>query len=161
MSDVQHQGSLTVVQLLRLSRLPIRSLQNGAVPFCDIHEVLRSVSHDPIKSQRPASFSVSEPTRLSTNTRIVPSSSCIEGKPAVKPCSYRLSPSYILSRPRASLILNSSNKATHLFASLSLLMSHRTTVPPPECAFLTPTPRRWSLSVCSARLAHLLLSLWL
>ena len=45
-SGVQHQGSPTVVQLLRLLHLPIRSFQNGAVPFGNIHEVPRSVPHD-------------------------------------------------------------------------------------------------------------------
>ena len=40
--------------------------------FGDMHEVLRSVPHNPTKSQWPASRS---------NTRIAPSSSCVEGKP--------------------------------------------------------------------------------
>ena len=54
-------------------------------------------------SQWLASYSLRDPICLSMNARIVPSSSCVEGKPAVKPCSYRSSPSYILSRPRTSL----------------------------------------------------------
>ena len=46
-----------------------------------------------------------EPNRLNTNTRIVQSSSCIEGKPAVKSCSYRPSPSYVLSLSHVRLLL--------------------------------------------------------
>ena len=46
MSGIQRQGSETTVRLPCRSRLPIRSLQNGAAPFSDIHEASRSVSHD-------------------------------------------------------------------------------------------------------------------
>ena len=62
----------------------------------------------PNQEPRPASCSVHELIHLSTNTRIVPSSSCVEGKPVVDPCSYRPSPSYVLSRPCAPLTPHSS-----------------------------------------------------
>ena len=141
-SGIQHQGSPTVMQL-HLLCLPIPgTLQNGAVPFGDMHETPGFVSHDPTKSQWPASCSVRETIRLSTNRRIVPSSSCVEGKPGVKPCSYRPSPRPVLSRPRASLTLNPSNKVTHLFASPPILTSHQTTVPPPGCGLLARNPGR-------------------
>ena len=69
----------------------------------DIHEASRLVSYDQrrVDGQRPAS--PREPNHLNTKTIIVPSPSCVEGKPAVKPCSYRPSPSYVLSRLRVSL----------------------------------------------------------
>ena len=87
-------------------RDPMQLLRASIVltdPLFDIHEArgpfLMTKPGD--KGQRLAS--PRESIRLSTNTRIVPSSSCVEGKPAVKPCSYRPSPSYVLSRPRVSL----------------------------------------------------------
>ena len=70
------------------------------------------------------------------NTRIVPFSSCVEGKPAVKPCSYRPSPSYVLSRPRASLTPHSC-----VPPDLSLT-SYRTTVPPLGRGLLAQNPGR-------------------
>ena len=59
--------------------------------------------HDSTKSQGQHLASPREPNRFNMNTRIVPSSLCVERKPAVKPCSYRPSPNHILSRPRAFL----------------------------------------------------------
>ena len=46
------------MQLPRQSRLPIRSLPNGAAPFGDIHEASRSVSHDQsrVDGQRLAQY---------------------------------------------------------------------------------------------------------
>ena len=72
-------------------------------PLFDVHEarVLFLMTQPRAKGQCLAS--PREPNRLNMNTRIVPSSSCVEGKPDVKPCSYRPSPNYVLSRPRASL----------------------------------------------------------
>ena len=87
-----------------------------------MHTKPRGPSHMTSQESMASVFSVREPNRLSTNTRIVLSSSCVEGKPAVKPCSYRPSPSYVLSPPRAPLTLHS---------CVPSLMSHRTTVPPP------------------------------
>ena len=85
------------------SSSPTRRSQNGAIPFGDIHEArcpsLTSQPRD--NGQRLAS--PREPNHISTNATIVPSSSCVEGKPAVKPCSYRPSPNYVLSQPHASL----------------------------------------------------------
>ena len=60
-----------------------RSLQNGNAPFGDIHEASWSVSHDQSRVIGQRLAPPSEPIRLSTNTRIVPSSSCVEGKPAI------------------------------------------------------------------------------
>ena len=88
-------------------RDPVRIIF-ASIVLTNRHEAPESVSHDPTKSQWPASCSVREPIRLSMNMRIVQSSSCVKGKPAVKPCSYRPSPNYVLSRPRASLTLHSS-----------------------------------------------------
>ena len=92
---------------LFLSCLLIRSLQNGAVLFSDINEAQRPchTTHPIVNDRRLAP--PRQPNRLNTNTKIVPSSSCVEGKSAVKPCSYRPSPSYIVSQPCASLTLHS------------------------------------------------------
>ena len=100
------------------------SLQNGAAPFGDIHEASKSVSHDPAKSQWPMSALPREPICLSTNTRIVPSSSCIKGKPAVMPCSYTPSPSSVVSRPRASLTPNSKPTKPKLLPSDVTPLNH-------------------------------------
>ena len=58
-SGIQQKGSPTIVQLLHLLCLLIRSLQNGTVPFDDIHEVPRSVPHDQprVDDQRLAQYS--------------------------------------------------------------------------------------------------------
>ena len=71
-------------------------------PLFDIHEARGPffMTQPRAKGQRLAS--PREPNRLSMNTRIVPPSPCIKGKLAVNPCSYRLSPRYVLSRPHAS-----------------------------------------------------------
>jgi len=72
-------------------------------PLFDTHEAQGPflMTQPRAKDQRLASPCVS--IFLSTNTRIVLSSSCVEGKTAVKPYSYRPSPNYVLSRPRAFL----------------------------------------------------------
>ena len=84
------------VQLLRASIVLTDTL-------FDIHEALSPFLTIQPRAKGQRVPSPREPNRLNTNTRIMPSSSCIEGKPAVKPCSYKLSPSYALSQPRASL----------------------------------------------------------
>ena len=82
------------MQLLRASILltdPLFVIHKAQGPF---------LTNQPrAKGQRLAS--PREPNRLNTNKIIVPSSSCVEGKPAVKPCSCRPSPNYVLSQPRA------------------------------------------------------------
>ena len=96
-------------------RDPVQLLRASIVftdPLFDKHEAPGSVSYNPTKIQWPTSCSVREPIRLSMNMRIVQSSSCVEGKPAVKPCSDRPSPSYVLSRPCASLTQMQPTKQT-------------------------------------------------
>ena len=87
-------------------RDPVQLLRASIVltdPLFDIHEFRGPflMAHPRAKGQRLASSR--ESNRLSTNTRIMRSSSCVEGKLAVKPCSYRPSLSYVLSRLCAPL----------------------------------------------------------
>ena len=90
MSGIQHQGSETPCSC-SVRRLSITN------PLSDIHEALRPVAYNQPRVDGQRLASPHEPNRLSTNTRIVPCSSCIKGKPAVKPCSFRPSPRYVLS----------------------------------------------------------------
>ena len=95
-SNIQHQGPRDPVQLLRLSIVltgPLFDIHKARGPFL--------MTQPRAKGQRLAS--PYEPNRLNTNTRIVPSSLCVEEKPVVKPCSYKPPPIYVLSRPRVSL----------------------------------------------------------
>ena len=97
MSGTQHQGSPTIVRLLHRSSSPMPWLCRIS-PFPSVtHTRPRGLSHTTSQSRWPVSCSVCETNRLSTSKRIVLSSSCVEGKPVVKPCSYKPSFSYILS----------------------------------------------------------------
>ena len=56
-------------------------------PLSHIHETLRPVAYDQPIGDGQRLTSPREPNRLNTNTRIMPSSLFIKGKPAVKPCT--------------------------------------------------------------------------
>jgi len=64
------------------------SLQNGATPFGDIHETSRSVSHNQprVNDQRFAQHTANLP-QYEYENHAATHSSCVEGKPAVMPCS--------------------------------------------------------------------------
>ena len=119
----------------------------------DIHEAWGPFLMTQPRAKGQHLASPCEPNHLSTNTRIVPSSSCMERKPAVKPCSYRPSPRYTLSlspsldcvrpslRTRAFLpqTLNSlSYLVCWLPCPLPLHVSHVTPINPlpPGCGLL-------------------------
>ena len=80
---------------------PLHALIVLTDPLFDIHEARGPfhMTQQRAKGQRLAS--PRESICLIRNMRIVPSSPRIKGKPAIKPCSYRTSPNYVLSRPRA------------------------------------------------------------
>ena len=121
------------MQLLRASIVLtdlLFDIHEARGPFC--------MTEPRAKGQRLAS--PHESIRISMNTRIVPSSSYVKGKLAVKPCAYRPSSHYVLSRPRASFILRSCLPHADLVCALSV-----------PFYLIPPTP---SSSSCISRHVH-------
>ena len=155
--DIQHQGSTTVVRLLAsIVLIGAMALQNGAVSsVIDMRLRGRSLTTQPrANGQRLAQSR--EQIRLSTNTRIAPSSSCVERKPFCR--AKRREKRDPPSQPRTSLDYVCPLHRTRAFAPDLSSTSHRITVHLRGVACSHET-REGGASACSARLACL--CLWL
>ena len=117
------------------------ALQNYAVSSV-IYTRLRGPSHTTQPRDNGQHLaSPHKPNCLSINTRIMASSSCVEGKPAAKPCSYRPCPSYDLSRPHTSLTPNLSNSHPPPRFAISPAVTPNN-LPPPRNGLLARKPIR-------------------
>jgi len=104
------------------------SLQNGAVSSVISTRLWGpSLSNQPrVNCQRLTP--PREPICLSTDMRIVPSSSCFEGKPAIMPWSYTPSSSSVLWSHSSHTELNQQNQNTRAFTSDLSSMSRQSMI---------------------------------